>query len=156
MVTIRNWLLSVSRVAQPQPPVSGVPASPAANRRILALFRHPGKAVSVSQRLSPAQLLFHSRMPLSVGILAVLHGEVLCFQHRQPYFGPPPNRVTHLAKKALPMRHPIACQHPNPLKKRALKRHNYELHIRTDASRSGEATPRKPLTTHAHGIATRT
>ena len=156
LVTIRNWLLSVSRVAKPQPPVSGVPASPVANRRILASFRHPGKAVSVSQRLSPAQLLSGSRMPLSVGILAVLHGEVLCFQHRQPYFGPPAIRVTHLAKKPLPMRHPNAGHHPNPLKKRILKPHFYELHIRTDASRSGEAAPQKPLTTHAHGIATRT
>jgi hypothetical protein len=156
LVTIRIWLRSVSRVGQPQPPISGVAASPAANRRILASFRHPGKAVSVSQRLSPGQLLFHSRMPLSVGILAVLHGEVLYFQHRQPKFGPPTIRVTHLAKKPLPMRHPISNHHPNSLKKRSLKPHLYELHTRTDASPSGKAAPQKPLTTHAHGIATRT
>ena len=141
LLFIRIWLRSVSRLAQPQPPVSGAPASPAANRRILASFRHPGKAVSVSQRLSPAQLLSCSRMPLSVGILAVLHGEALYFQHRQPYFGSPTSRVTHLAKKPLPMRHPIAGRHPNPLKKRSLKPHLYELHTPTDASHSGEAAP---------------
>jgi hypothetical protein len=32
-------------------------------------------------------------------------------------------RVTHLAKKALPMRHPLAPQHRIPLKKRSLQRH---------------------------------
>jgi hypothetical protein len=143
-------------MAQPQQPVSGVPASPAANRRILASFRHSGKAASVSQRLSPGLSLSGSRMPLSVGILMVLHGEVLYFQHRQPYFDPPTIRVTHLAKKTLPMRHPTAGHHPNSLKKRSLKPHLYELHTRTDASPSGEAAPPKPLTTHAHGIATRT
>jgi hypothetical protein len=47
LVTIRNWLCSVFRVAQPQRPVSGVQASPAANQRILASFRHPGKAANV-------------------------------------------------------------------------------------------------------------
>ena len=145
LVTNRIWLHSVSRVGQPQPPVSGVPASPAANRRILASFRHPGKAASVSQRLSPAQSLSGSRMSLSVCILTVLHGEVLYFQHRQPYFGPPPDRVTHLAKKPLPMRHPTAGHHRNSLKKRSLKPHLYELHTRTDASRSGEAAPPKTV-----------
>jgi hypothetical protein len=34
---------------------------------------------------------------------------------------PPTVRVTHLAKKALPMRHPLAPHHRNPLKKRILK-----------------------------------
>ena len=33
------------------------------------------------------------------------------------------HRVTHLAKKCLPMRHPISTHHLNPLKKRSLKRH---------------------------------
>jgi hypothetical protein len=32
-------------------------------------------------------------------------------------------RVTHLAKKALPMRHPLAPQHRIPLKERHLQRH---------------------------------
>jgi hypothetical protein len=141
LVTIRIWLRSAFRVGQPQQPVSGVAASPVANRRILALFRHPRKTASVGPRLPPAQLFPRSRMPLSVGILAVLHGEVLYFQHRQPYFGPPTIRVTHLAKKALQMRHKTSPHHPNPLKKRSLKPHLYELHTRTDASRSGDAAP---------------
>ena len=123
LVTIRIWLHSAFRVGQPQPPVSRLQASPVANRRILALFRHPPKAVSVSQRLSPAQSLSGSRMPLSVGILMVLHGEVLYFQHRQPYFGSPPVPVTHLAKKALKMRHKTSTHLRNPLKKRSLKPH---------------------------------
>jgi hypothetical protein len=89
----------------------------------LASFRHPGKAVSVSQRLSPAQLLSGSRMPLSVGILAVLHGEVICFQHRKPYFGPPAFRETHLAKKTLKMRLPNPPHQRNPLKNSGLKLH---------------------------------
>lgn len=141
LVTIRNWPRSAFRVAQPQPPVSGVAASPVANRRVLALFRHPRKAARLGPRLPPARLLFHSSMPLSVGILAVLHGEVRYFQHRQPHLGPPAPRETHLAGKILPMRLPTAGHHPNPLKKRSLKRHLYELHTRTDASRSGEAGP---------------
>jgi hypothetical protein len=89
----------------------------------LASFRHPGKAVSVSPRLPSAQLLSGSRMPLSVGILAVLHGEVLYFQHRQPYFGPPTIRVTHLAKKTLQMRHKTSTHLRNSLKKGSLKPH---------------------------------
>jgi hypothetical protein len=32
-------------------------------------------------------------------------------------------RVTHLAKKALPMRHKTSAHHRNPLKKRSLKPH---------------------------------
>ena len=36
MVLIRIWLCSAFRVRQPNRPVSGIPASPAANRRILA------------------------------------------------------------------------------------------------------------------------
>jgi hypothetical protein len=117
-------------VGQPQrdsalsQPVSGVAASPVANRRILALFRHPRKAASVGPRLPPAQLFPRSRMPLSVGILTVFHGEVLYFQYRKPYFGPPPIRVTHLAQKPLPMRHPTSDHHRNPLKKRNLQPHD--------------------------------
>jgi hypothetical protein len=37
--------------------------------------------------------------------------------------------VTHLAKKAFPMRHKIAGNHLNPLKTNGLKSHDYELHI---------------------------
>jgi hypothetical protein len=62
-------------------------------------------------------------MPLSVGILTVVHGEVLYFQHRQAYLGPPTIRVTHPAKKALQMRHKTSGHRRNPLKKRSLKPH---------------------------------
>jgi hypothetical protein len=123
LLFIRNWLRSAFCVGPPQPPVSGVAASPVVNRRILASFRHLRKAASVGPRLPSAQLLSRSRMPPSVGILVVLHGEVLYFQHRQYYFGPPTIRVTHLAKKTLPMRHPISPHHLNSLKKRSLKPH---------------------------------
>ena len=41
LVAIRIWLCSASRVEQPHRPVSGIPASPAANRHILASFRPP-------------------------------------------------------------------------------------------------------------------
>jgi hypothetical protein len=41
---------------------------------------------------------------------------------------PPTVRVTHLAKKALPMRHPLAPQHRNPLKKRSLKPDEFKFH----------------------------
>jgi hypothetical protein len=70
-------------------PVSGVPASSAANQRILALFRSPGKPASVGPRLPPGQLLSSSRMPLSVSMLTVLHGEIL-------YFQPPANQKRKL------------------------------------------------------------
>jgi hypothetical protein len=36
--------------------------------------------------------------------------------------------VTHLAKKALKMRHKIAAHHLNQLKTNSLKPHNYQLH----------------------------
>jgi hypothetical protein len=49
--------------------------------------------------------------------------------------------VTHLAKKALPMRHKIADHHRNPLKKRTLKSHDYEFHI-PGADASPEYVPR--------------
>ena len=80
MVIIRNWLRSVFRAAQPQRSVSGVQASPAANQRSLASFRHPRKVASVGPRLPPGQLLSGSKMPLSVTMLTVLHREILYFQ----------------------------------------------------------------------------
>ena len=109
MVTIRNSLCSVSRVAQPQrdsapsQPVSGVPASPAANQRTLALFRHPGKAASVGSRLSPGKRLSGSRIPLSPSMLADLHPEIL-------YFQPPANQK----RKLLYDLASFGCLHPPP------------------------------------------
>jgi hypothetical protein len=44
-----------------------------------------------------------------------------CLHNSIRIIEPPTVRVTHLAKKALPMRHPLAPQHRNPLKKRSLK-----------------------------------
>ena len=129
MVTIRIWLRSVSRVGQPPrdsappPPVSGVAASPVANRRILASFRHPGKALSVSRRLSPGELLSGSKTPPCTSMLTVLHGEVLYFQppaHQERKLLHPTVRVTHLAQKPLQMRHPIFGQLPQPIEKKEL------------------------------------
>jgi hypothetical protein len=74
LAVIRIWLCSAFRVQQPHRPVSGIPPSPAANRSILALFRPPGKAASVGQRLLPRQLL------PALSTLTVLHGEALYFQ----------------------------------------------------------------------------
>jgi hypothetical protein len=85
LVIIRIWLCSAFRVGQQQLPVSGVPASPSANQRTLALFRPPGKAASVGPRLPPGQLFSGSKMPLSVSMLTVLRGEIL-------YFQPPANQ----------------------------------------------------------------
>ena len=51
-----------------------------------------------------------------------------------PFWPPARARVTHLARKALPMRHKISSQHLNPLKQRGLKPHDYELHTPQDAS----------------------
>jgi hypothetical protein len=48
---------------------------------------------------------------------------------------PPTTRVTHLAKKRLPMRLPISPRRLNPLKRSGLKPRDYELHIPgTDAA----------------------
>jgi hypothetical protein len=55
----------------------------------LALFRHPGKAARVAPQLPPGQLLSCSKMPLSVSMLTVLHGEIL-------YFQPPANQKRKL------------------------------------------------------------
>jgi len=78
---------------------------------------------SPSRRLSPGQLLSGSQMPPSASMLTVLHGEVLYFQHRKPYFGPRAIRETHLAQKPLKMRLPISSHLRNSLKKRSLKPH---------------------------------
>ena len=43
----------------------------------------------------------------------------------------PASRVTHLAKKPLPMRHPFSHHDLNSLKQRSLKPHDYELHTRS-------------------------
>ena len=58
-----------------------------------------------------------------------------------PAPGPRPPRVTHLAKKRLPMRHKISRRHRNPLKKRSLKPREYEFHI-PGADASSEYFPR--------------
>jgi hypothetical protein len=49
---------------------------------------------------------------------------------RPPAPGPRPRalRVTHLAKKTLPMRHKISDHHRNQLKNRGLQRHELQLH----------------------------
>ena len=53
MVLIRIWLCSAFRVRQPNRPDSGIPASPAANRRILASFPLPASR-AVPCRRPPA------------------------------------------------------------------------------------------------------
>jgi hypothetical protein len=125
VVLIRIWLCSAFRVRQPNRPVSGIPASPAANRRVLALFRSSGKVASVESgwRLAPSRRIGcrrGSRVPQS-------HAA----PPRQPYPIEIPTltqrlsnhtvRETHLAKKALQMRLPISSHRRNPLKKRGLK-----------------------------------
>jgi hypothetical protein len=87
VVLIRDWLCSASRAQQPNRPVSGIPASPAANRRILASFPLPASRAVPCRR-------------------------------------PPAPRVTHPAKKTLPVRHPMSGQHRNQLKKNGLKGHD--------------------------------
>ena len=79
MVVIRIWLCSASRVQQPHRPVSAISASRAANRRILALFRPPGKVASVEPRLLPGQSPSGSKMPLSISMPTALHGKALSF-----------------------------------------------------------------------------
>ena len=98
MGMIRKWLCSAFRVGQPQrdsapsQPVSGVPdlpSHPAARPPILASFRHPGEAASVGPRLPSGHSFSDSKMPLSVSMLAVLHGETL-------YLRPPANQKRKL------------------------------------------------------------
>jgi hypothetical protein len=68
VVLIRIWLCSAFRVRQPNRPDSGIPASPAVNRRILASFPPPCKAVSVGPRLLPGQ-----RYPIEIRKLTQRH-----------------------------------------------------------------------------------
>ena len=58
-----------------------------------------------------------------------------------PFWPPARARVTHLARKALPMRHKISSHHLNPLKKRSLKAGVYELHTRDKHASPGSADP---------------
>ena len=93
----RNWLCSVSRVGPaqrdraPSRSVSGVPASPAANRSTLALFCLPGKVAGVGPQFPPGQFFSASKIPKTVSMLTVLLGEILYFQppasqkRRHPY-----------------------------------------------------------------------
>ena len=110
MVLIRAWLCSASRVRQPNRPVSGIPASPAVSRRILASFRPSGGRVPPQSNAG----LSERRIQLKLGHL----------HKRSRIIGLPTIRVTHLAKKALQMRHKIATRGLNPLKKRSLKGHD--------------------------------
>ena len=107
MVLIRAWLCSASRVRQPNRPVSGIPASPAVNRRILASFRPPGGRVPC--------LPSRQTYPVEIRALTQIHPN-----HRILRTG----RVTHPAKKTLPVRHPMSSQHRNQLKKNGLKGHD--------------------------------
>ena len=63
--------------------------------------------------LLPAQTLAGSRIQLK---LRPLHNSIRIIE-------PPTVRVTHLAKKALPMRHPASTDRRNLLKQRILQRH---------------------------------
>ena len=105
MVLIRIWLCSASRVRQPNRPVSGIPASPAVNRRILASFRLPAsRAFAVSDAVVAARCP-RSPMPPAPGLW------------------PPAPRETHLAKKTLQMRLPNSSHRRNQQKKNGLQRH---------------------------------
>ena len=91
LVLIRIWLCSASRVQQPNRPVSGIPASPTANRRVLALFRSSGKVASVESgwRLAPSRRIGcrrGSRVPQS---------------HAGPPRQPYPIEIPTLTQKAL-------------------------------------------------------
>lgn len=107
MILIRIWLCSASRVKQPNRLVSGIPASPAVNRRLLASFRSPGGRVPPQSNAG----LPDRRIQLNLGHL----------HKRSRIIWLRTTRVTHLAKKALKMRHKIPTHGRNPLKKRSLK-----------------------------------
>jgi len=109
LVLIRTWRCSASRVQQPNRPVSGILAPPPANRHILASFRSPGGRVPPQSNAG----LLDKRIQLKLGHLYKL----------SQIIGLRTIRVTHLAKKALQMRHKIAIHGRNPLKKRSLKCH---------------------------------
>ena len=110
MVLIRAWLCSASRVRQPNRPVSGIPASPAPNRRILASFRPPGGRVPPQSHAGPHR----QRYPIEIRTLT---------QRRPNHRILRAVRVTHLAKKTPKMRLPMSSQHRNPLKNNGLKCH---------------------------------
>ena len=110
MVLIRAWLCSASRVRQPSRPVSGILASPAANRRVLASFRPFGGRSPAQSHAGPPR----QRYPIEILALTQRHPNHRILRTV---------RVTHLAKKTLPMRHPMSSQHRNQLKNNGLKGH---------------------------------
>ena len=119
MLTIRNWLRSVFRVGQPQRPVSGVP---------LKLMLFPASSPRPLVPVAVAAVCPPRPMPTLAG-----SGIQLKLRHLHTgirTIAPRPRRETHLAKKVLQMRLPISRRHPNPLKNRSLKPHDYEFHMR--------------------------
>jgi hypothetical protein len=111
VVLIRTWLCSASRVQQPHRPVSGIPASPAANRRVLASFRPPcGRVPAHSHAGPPPQ-----RYPIEIRTLTLRNPN-----HRTLRTV----RETHFAKKTPKMRLPMSSQHRNQLKQNGLKVHD--------------------------------
>jgi len=94
VVLMRTWLCSASRGQQPNrdsapsQPVSGIPASPAAYRRLLASFRPPGGRVPAQSHAGPSR----QRYPIEITKLTQRHPN-----HRTP----PTVRETHLAKNTL-------------------------------------------------------
>jgi hypothetical protein len=111
VVLIRTWLCSASRVQQPHRPVSGIPASPAANRRVLASFRPPcGRVPAHSHAGPPPQ-----RYPIEIRTLT---------QRNPNHRTLRTVRETHLAKKTPKMRLPMSSQHRNQLKQNGLKVHD--------------------------------
>jgi hypothetical protein len=104
----------------------GLSAPP--NRVNLFQSQQSVSAESITYALNPAPALYtvdRGAIPLcSVSEIAFV--PYLAWRSRNPAI-----RVTHLAKKPLPMRHPFSRRHLNSLKKRSLKPHNYELHTRS-------------------------
>jgi hypothetical protein len=63
--------------------------------------------------------------------------------HDAPF--PTRTRETHLAKKALKMRLPIAARHLNPLKTNSLKSHDYQFHTPPQMRLPSRVSEPRPL-----------
>jgi len=109
VVLIRAWLCSASRVRQPSRPVSGILASPAANRRVLASFRPFGGRVPAQSHAGPPR----PRYPIEIRALTQRNPNHRILRTV---------RVTHLGQKDPPDASPNVEPTPQPIEKQWLKR----------------------------------
>jgi len=152
VITIRNWLRSVSRVAQPHSGHPGDASCPKTPQNASPNFGPPPQLIEnswpcnamIDNSTHPVEIRHPASKPGFLSVFIRVHPRPNCFfcdsavitiriwlrsvSLLVPAPGPPTLPVTHLAKKTPKMRHKISTGLRNQLKQRRLQRDDYELH----------------------------